>query len=271
MAYSRILNISKKIKRFKLILEVEEVYQDVVRVLPLKKKAELSIISNAGAYIFSTELLKEKLNKQGKPDCIIYGTYKVEEKLSERFDDGKIHVVYAGTFDPRKGGGVAAETAKHLPDNYVVHICGFGNHKQIEDLQELAEQINKDPTTAHISYEGLLKGKDYLRFIQSCHIGLSPQNPMASFNGTSFPSKIMSYLSNGLSVVSVRIEAIERSALGKSIYFYNNQSPEDIAKTIQQIPANSNCITLIKELDAEFRRGLANTIKLLSLDQTLKT
>ena len=261
LAYSRILNWAKKIKKFKLILEVEEVYQDVVSVSAITKQGEYAIFNMADTYIFSTELLKEKLNTSGKPDVTIYGTYNVEQKLTEKFSDGKIHVVYAGTFDPRKGGAAAAAAAAYLPNNYHVHICGFGNEKQIENMKKMVNNNNANHSVARLSYDGLLKGETYLRFLQSCHIGLSTQNPNASFNGTSFPSKILSYMSNGLSVVSIRIEAIERSAVGKYINYYDVQTPEEIAKAIlEATPTNSNQ-QVISELDEKFKNDIQTLIR----------
>lgn len=266
LAYSRVLNWAKKIKKFKLILEIEEIYQDAVSASAITKQGEYAIFNMADAYVFSTEMLKEKLNTSGKPDVTIYGTYNVEQRLAEKFSDGNIHVVYAGTFDPRKGGATAAAaTAAYLPDNYHVHICGFGNEKQIENMKEMVEKNNANPLAARLSYDGLLKGESYLRFLQSCHIGLSTQNPNASFNATSFPSKILSYMSNGLSVVSVRIEAIERSAVGKYINYYDVQSPEEIAKAILSTSPSNYNQQVIAELDEEFNRDIQALISKVSI------
>ena len=77
-----------------------------------------------------------------------------------------------------------------------------------------------------------------ISFLQKCDIGLSLQNPEASFNMTSFPSKILSYLSNGLRVVSIRIPAIEQSSVGDLLYFYDIQTPEAIANRIKSIEMN---------------------------------
>lgn len=264
MAYSRILNFAKKIKKFKLILEVEEIYQDVVKATAIAEQGEYAIIDNADAYIFSTELLKEKLNISNKPDVVIYGTYNVEKLLTDKNGDGKIHVVYAGTFDPRKGGAAAAAAAAYLPNSYTIHICGFGSETEIANMLSIVEKNNANPEVAQLTYNGLLKGEEYLRFLQSCHIGLSTQNPNASFNATSFPSKILSYMSNGLSVVSVRIDAIEQSRVGKAIEYYEVQSPEEIAKAIlRSLPTNNNQ-SLISELDTEFRHDIRALIKQLT-------
>ena len=264
LAYSWILFLAKKIKKFKLILEVEEIYQDVVSVTSIVRHGENLIFQSADAFVFSTELLKERLNKCGKPSVIIYGSYSIPADFAPKIDDGKIHVVYAGTFDPRKGGCVAASAAEFLPSNYVMHVCGFGNNQQITELKRIIEKNNIELSNARIEYEGLLKGKSYLNFLQSCHIGLSPQDPNASFNATSFPSKILSYLSNGLSVVSIRIEAIERSGVCKSISFYDIQSPQEIAKAIIKANPNNHSIDVIEELDRNFRKELIEMLNCFS-------
>ena len=88
---------------------------------------------------------------------------------------------------------------------------------------------------AKITYDGLLSGEEYIKFIQSCDIGLSTQNPNGKYNDTSFPSKILSYMANGLRVVSVRIPVVEESGIGKCVCYYDEQTPENIAKAIKSI------------------------------------
>lgn len=237
VAYAPLLTFMKKIKKFKLVLEVEEIYADVNGKKNDRKK-EYKLFKTADAYVFPTELLNEKLNKENKPNCIIYGTYQVEEDRNCKFDDGKIHAVYAGTFDPRKGGALAAAAAAaELDFNYHIHILGFGGKQEVEMMKETIAELAKS-CECGITYDGLLSGEDYIRFIQSCHIGFSTQMPDADFNATSFPSKVLSYLANGLRVVSVKIDAIERSAIGGLMYFYEENTPKAIAEAVKKIDIN---------------------------------
>lgn len=230
---------AKKIKKFKLILELEEVYQDVVDMSETERKRELKTFSIADGFIFPTELLNKKINTENKPYTIILGTYHVEPVIVPKFSDGKIHVVYAGTFDPRKGGAAAAAAAAHLPDNYVFHICGFGSPHEVNMVKNIVDEVNfKTPGKA--VYHGTLTGQTYISLIQSCHIGLSTQNPDAQFNATSFPSKILSYMSNGLDVVTIDIPAVKDSAVGKYLHYYHKQTPEEIAKAIINVKISGN-------------------------------
>lgn len=242
----------------KIILEAEEIYTDVGKCRGISLSQELTAFSFADAYIFPTELLNRKINVKNKPYTIIHGTYNVEPVLTTQFNDGKIHCVYAGTFDPRKGGAAAAAAAGlFLNSNYHIHIIGFGSENDKKMLINAIEEVSKK-TECKVTYDGCLSGEAYLKFIQKCHIGLSTQNPNAAFNDTSFPSKILSYMANGLRVVSVRIPAIEGSAIGEYMYYYDEQTPENIAQAIMQVDINEDYDSrkIIAELDKQFQEDL---------------
>lgn len=258
--YSVIKYLKKHKKPF--ILEVEEIYSDVMaKKKKQNREKEDFMFSAASSYIFSTELLNREINSGNKPYVVCNGTYNTTQKLVEEkiFDDkDKNHCVYAGTFDPRKGGVTAAiSAAEFLSENYHMHILGFGNEEETKSMKDLISEVSKK-SVATVTYDGLLSGEEYIRFIQSCDIGLSTQNPDAAFNATSFPSKILSYMSNGLRVVSIRIPAIEGSAIGKYMYYYDKQTPEEIAKAIMAVNVEDDYDgrKIISSLDAEFRRDL---------------
>lgn len=257
LGFFNIVNIAHRLRKFKLIMEVNEIYQDVDKPkYKMNSSTEFKIFGEADAFLFSTELLNERLNPKGKPFAVNYGTYQVIEQRVDRFDDGKIHVVYAGTFDPRKGGAATAvAAAAHLPENYHIHILGFGTKADVENMKETVAKINSDSKST-VTYDGLKTGDEFIDFLQKCHIGLSTQNPTADFNATSFPSKILTYMANGLSVVSIDIPAISGSAVGKQITYYEEQKPERIAEAITMCPIENNNREVITRLSVEFTRDL---------------
>ena len=252
--------LSSKNKDF--ILEMEEIYADVIENR-LIRNDEINIAKNASGFIFPTPLLNDAINNENKPMVIVHGTYQVEpDRKNQVFDNEHIHCVYAGTFDPRKGCCAAAEAAKLLPANYHIHIIGFGNKQDIENLKKLVSEIS-EKSTAKLTYDGLKSGEEYIKFIQSCDIGLCTQDPDSAFNLTSFPSKVLSYLANGLRVVSIKIPAIEESAVGDMLFYYEKQTPEEIAKAIQSIDLQEvyNSRTRIIELDNQFRNDLKDVLE----------
>jgi glycosyltransferase involved in cell wall biosynthesis len=261
-AYCKEIAFIKKIKKCKLVLEVEEIYGDVSGDKALRKK-ELAVCKRADAFVFPTDMLSSAVNFNNKPYVIIHGTYQVEEDRGCRFDDGKTHIVYAGTFDPRKGGaGAAVGAAEYLSEQYHIHIIGFGSERQKEDIIKSIADTNKK-SAATVTYDGLLSGEEYIKFIQSCHIGLSTQNPSGVYNDTSFPSKILSYMANGLRVVSVDIPAVKISAVGEYLNYYKNQTPKEISNAIMQTKLDDayNGREIITNLDNDFSKNIKKLLE----------
>lgn len=263
LAYAKMISKLKKKKKFKLVVELEEIYADVIQKEKVRKK-EYDFFQLADAYIFPTELLNDKINTNNKPYSIIYGTYQIEEKKNSIFNDDKIHVAYTGTFMLDKGVLTAINSAKYLDEKYHLHILGFGKKS---DTDTVIDEINKISQTSKckLTYDGLLSGDDYISFLQSCHIGLSPQSNQATFNETSFPSKVLSYLSNGLRVVSIRIKSIECSRLNEVIYFFDENSGESLSKAIMEIDINApyDSRKIIKSLDVKFMEDIKNLLEKL--------
>lgn len=258
--------LRKKRKRY--IYEVEEIYADVMENEVLREK-EVKILRQADAYVFPTTLLSAEINKDKRPEVIIHGTYHIEPDIKNNILNNDtliqtIHCVYAGTLDPRKGGAIAAiNAARYLPINYHVHVLGFGTEKEIKNtLIEIAHIA--ETSDAKITYDGVLSGAEYVAFLQSCQIGLSTQNPSGAYNATSFPSKILSYMANGLKVVSIRIPAVETSAIGDSVFYYEHQEPNEIAEAIIEAGRCDmmNPRSVIDSLNREFKKNMKQLIEL---------
>lgn len=249
---------AKKLKKFRLILEVEEIYNDSLNIPPKKAALERKCFAAADSYIFPTALLNDAVNTESKPYEVIHGTYEVSPILSEASGDC-VHVVYAGTLNPLKGCAAAIDAAEFLDDRYHVHILGYGTPEQIEETKSHVDDISKK-TSCKVTFEGLLQGEEYIKFLQTCHIGISPQNPDARFNDTSFPSKILSYMANGLQVVSIRIPAIELSQVGSVIHYFDEQKPERIAEAIKNVDLTKvkNPRDIISDLRNKFKRDIMN-------------
>lgn len=263
LAISKIIRLAQKIIGFKLVLEFNEMYSDVMPEFEKQREEEYKIIESADAYIFPNNLLDGLVNSHSKPSIVQYGIYKVERHLAEHIDDGKIHIVYAGTLDPSKGGLVAAAVAKFLTPDYHVHILGFGTPEQQNLLRQTIAALN-DGEHAQVTYDGLLDGDNFLAFLQKCHIGLSPQDPNAKYNATSFPSKLMTYFSNGLQVVSIDIPAIAKSELAQNISFYHEQDPSKIAEAIQNISQFEPHFSFITQLHKKYVNDLTDLYQQLS-------
>lgn len=256
LLYMRCFYFAKKIIKFKMILEVEEFYNDIKGLKFNSTKMEKKFIKCADKYIFPTCLMNEKYNQFNKPAVIIHGVYRYNNlPYRNRFSDNKVHVVYAGTFNEQKGGVTAAiNTAEYLDENYHLHILGFGTEEEVKHVKEkIIQIINDKKKKCKITYEGALIGDNFIQFLQKCDIGLSCQNPGEIFNETSFPSKILTYLSNGLKVVSIRIKVVETSKINLYVEYYDKQEPHAIANAVQRACNKNdyNLAEIMQKLDCE--------------------
>lgn len=248
--------LSKKTKKF--IIEVEELYSDV-KSNPLRKRLEKKSLFYANSYLFSTEVLNEKVNMSHKPYVVVYGIYNCFDGfISNQFNDNKIHIVYSGTFDPRKAGAyIAVSICQFLPDNYRMHILGFGSDSDINNIKSEIMKMN-ERSKCKVTYDGCLSGDEYIRFLRNCDIGLSTQKTNARFNDTSFPSKVLTYLSCGLIVVAGKIRVLTSSKINDIICLYDQDDACCIAKLIQEIKISNNESSrqMLVELDTQFVKDL---------------
>lgn len=261
LANMKLVKYIKKNVTDKIVYEVEEIYGDVINDEKAKIK-ELKAFKNASSYIFSNDYLNTIINTKQLPYVTCYGTYEIPTLYKESFNDNLIHCLYAGTLAQNKGALNAINVAKYLPNNYLIHILGFGSEKDIADIKNAVNEVNNSYGTTKVIYEGLKLNEEYLKFIQKCQIGLCTQNIDAAFNTTSFPSKILSYMSNGLEVVGVNIAAIKNSKVGQYIQFYNVPDEKEIANAILNINLNNktNNVDVVKELDKEFKEDLKDML-----------
>lgn len=260
LEFCELLPRAKRRAGFKLILEVEELYSDVTgRTSDLD--SERKSFEAADAFIFPTRLLAEKVEASGRPYALCSGIYRVAPRLAEKRDDSLVHVVYAGTLDPRKGGAAAAAAGALLDGGYAMHILGGGNGQEVAFIESAVDEANARSKGCRITYEGFKSGREFDAFVQSCHIGLSPQNPDAAFNTTSFPSKVFMYLSNGLDVVSVDLPVFDARLRG-ALTLCPGNDPESLAWAIMSAPRHDGIspADLLEELDSGFERDLGRLL-----------
>lgn len=261
--YASILNVLKKIKRFHLLLEAEEIYTDVKPYSSFLVKAEYKVFRTADSFLFANHLLSGKINTDHKPYAVFNGTYTPKETLAQKFSDGKIHLVYSGIIDSHKGGaGIAVGAAAFLNETYHLHILGFGSDRDVAALKAQIKDVSEN-TACNITFEGVLYGEEFQKFLQSCHIGLSTQNPDKKYNDTSFPSKVLVYLTNGLRVVSADIPVVTGSAVGDLVDYYSENTPQNIADAIRSIDVSSRDETKkqLEQIDSAFRMTLHHLLK----------
>lgn len=264
LGYRNIFKYLHKIKRFIYILEVEELYNYIeANKNPFKKKEKI-IFREPDAFLFSNKILADEVNLLNKPQVIINGVYKLEKSFESKNTDAKIRkVVYAGSLEKQKGVDFVIKTAEHLPSNYEIHILGFGSKGDIERITELIKKVNKEGHS-RVIFDGVLKGIEYIEFLQSCDIGVCIQDEKDEFNKYEFPSKIFSYLSNGLMVVTNDLVQVRESEVGQYLCISKNTKPVCIARSIMKCKENNcNSKTVLEHLDSKFEKDIKELFEIL--------
>ncbi len=257
MTTIRLLTI---LKRIKPILEFREIYADINPVSASTERRELSFHTCAYAYIFPSEALKNLLQIGDKPYILAPGSYTVYCENNGKFNDGKIHLVYAGNLRKDKGGAyVAIECAEQLDDRYVVHILGKDSENNVKELCDTIKLVEQRGNTAKIIYEGYKSGQELYEFLAKCDIGLAVQKPGA-FNNSSFPSKILIYLGCGLPVISPNIDAVKLSPVSSLVTLYDSEDISTLASAIKKGIQMSDPTQEIRRLDCDLRRQLSNIL-----------
>lgn len=256
LGYLNFFKFLKHCKKIHYVLEVEELYKYISASSSRFKEKESTIFKHPDAFIFSNSILDEVVNVNNKPSIVVHGVYKQIKKVCIKDDINRSVVVYAGSLEKQKGVDSIIKAAQYLNDKFELRIIGWGSHSDLDRITGLIEEI-KEKTSCLIRYDGVLKGEDYLKYLQSCDIGICIQNPQDVFNYYEFPSKILSYASNDLIVIANKLAQISSSKIVKYINIIDKFDPKSIAESIIDISKQERCSNdWLNVLDKEFVNDL---------------
>ena len=230
---TRFVALIKFLIRADVVIEVEELYgYSPTEDKPWVEK-EIRSVKKMDAFICVNEGMPRLLGLPKGSYVVSYGAGIIPARTVGRRDDGKIHVVYAGTIEAyKRGASTAVEAAKYLPDNYVMHIIGFGDEENVRRLKQKVKEVNSFLHRIAVEYDGYHSGEDLDAYLFGCHIGLSSNVMRPNFANNSFPSKVITYMCHDLSVVLGYAEAFYHVPMSEGWTFYHEFSPKQIAEAI---------------------------------------
>lgn len=252
------VRLAKMIRGFKLILEVEEIYSLVWKGGSKFQKTEMRLINSADRYIFVSENLRNIVNKMDKKSLILYGSYTAHNQSKSEIHNQNIKLIYAGSIDKTKGGALrSVEVMRYLGNNYELIILGHGSKAEISSLENAIKLLNHEKGYSASVYLGTKHGNEYSAILSSCDIALNPQNT-GDYMDSAFPSKIISYLSHNLRVITTPLKSVEQSELAKYLTFSDDDRPHSIANAVQSIDFSvlHNSIDIIEILNKNFESSM---------------
>lgn len=250
----------KKIKKFNLIIEVEESYKAAWGKSDAEIYNEIQYLKGADAYIYVNDLLPSIIENT-KPYVVCYGAYDIKDYQPLNKSHKQKRIVYAGLIAEKDDSDIylAVNAMKYLDSSYSLSILGYGSNNA---LKKIKQYIVENNLSTNIVYEGFLKGDDYINFLKKCDFAINPRVLSDRLSDYTFPSKVLAYLSVGLPVVSTPIRCIKESKVSGLVSFSESTDPLSFSNAIKSLNLNTNPTSTIVSLDKAFivdlRRLLEN-------------
>ena len=263
-AFIPALKLARKLKKFRLVEDIEELYAHSWGLGEREREREVSFLESADAYLLVNDTIRKTIKTMNKPFAVVYGSYIIPNMHDVSFNDDKIHVVYAGTIESVKlGAHTAARSARYFDKRYHLHILGSGRTDAINELFKIIDEINFEKGFTIVSYDGFLSGQDFTDFLCKCRIGISSYIMNEDFSNNVFPSKLMTYICHNLTVVTGYSESFVKAKISMKWVYYNQYNPEQIAAAVMSIPRNTsveNNKDLVLRLHKEFVGNLSRIL-----------
>jgi len=159
-----------------------------------------------GAFLAHPALGK-RLSKK-TPRIVIPGFYVPKASATKKTDPRSgIRFIYSGTLDATRGVDLLLGAIPFLPpQGWRLDISGSGT------LENKIIRIATDPLySGKVIFHSVLDAASHERLLAEAHIGLNPQRNSDPISAVTFPSKLFSYLSAGLIIISSEASAVKQT------------------------------------------------------------
>ncbi len=150
--------------------------------------------------------------------------------------DGEVRFLYTGALAYSHGIDLLLEALEHLPEKgWHLIIAGQG------PLEEQVIRLAQDPRwRGRVEHRPAMPPEAFERLLGENHVGLNCQRISDPISGVTFPSKVFTYLSAGLLVISSKAGCVEQIC-GNACFYYEGETPEALAaamkEAIENLPA----------------------------------
>jgi glycosyltransferase involved in cell wall biosynthesis len=144
--------------------------------------------------------------------------------------DGEVRFLYAGALAYSHGIDLLLEALDHLPErDWHLIIAGQG------PLEEQVIPRAQDPRWRdRVEYRPTMPPEVFERLLGSNHVGLNCQRISDPISNVTFPSKVFTYLSAGLLVISSKGSCVEQIC-GNACFYYEGEAPEALAAAMREV------------------------------------
>ncbi len=262
--YAKQLLLAHKIKKFKVILEIEDIFHKVWNISKKETRNEKLLLHSFNKNcITAADTIIVDLNLV---DSIVsYGSYNVfPGTIPNKRNKERITLICTGSIDKERGIGLMAlDVMSKLNDKYQLLISGTITDECKDDFFSSLNEINRNAGYEKCRYLGILNERDYESLLLSADIALNPQK-QGTFDKYVFPSKILTYLGYNLEVVTTPGESIVSSDLRHILYIskdYNTQSIADCIESINIDAVHKDYRQDLLKMDKEFKNNMKELLE----------
>ncbi|MDB2504012.1 hypothetical protein N9X43_05195 [Gammaproteobacteria bacterium] len=256
-----------KVFNFKVVLQVNEVFYNAgTHTKWWHKPIERTLFKFCDAFIISSEIIVPFVRESGSLGEIlgeIPGPL-IQPFLAKSASTGEnVKMVYAGVVDQVKNTGafITLELSKKLDDEkFEIDIYGYGDESAIKYLNSEIEKNSKTSKTK-VNFKGSIPPEKLSKCLIDYDVGLAIQGVSDSFGASSFPSKILHYISAGLDVVATGTPAVNCWKSRGMIYVYFDPRLGDLVQFLNNYQkTGENGASQASVLDSSIKRKLKGGI-----------
>lgn len=143
---------------------------------------------------------------------------------------GEVRFLYSGSLNATRGVDLLLEALEYLPEHgWQLNITGEG------EMDGPVARCAQNPRwSGKVNYHRSLPPEAYERVIEAAHVGLNCQRASDPISGVTFPSKVFTYLSAGLLVLSSKAGCVEQIC-GDACFYYDGESPQALAAAMKAV------------------------------------
>lgn len=216
--------LMSKIFRYKCVGIVTDLPCNMAKYSKLSTFLE----NHCDMYVFLTEQMNKKINKNNKPFIVMEGLVDENMKykdidLDEK--DSKKICIYAGGLYEKYGVKTLIQAFQNLKiDNAQLHLFGTG------DLNDFIEELQDD----NIVYHGVVENKEVVEAEKKATLLINPRFTNEEYTKYSFPSKNMEYMVSGTPILTTKLPGMPNEYL-PYIYVFDEESQEGFRQKIEEI------------------------------------
>jgi glycosyltransferase involved in cell wall biosynthesis len=155
----------------------------------------------------------------------------IPQKLppAPQMPDGEVRFFYAGALAHSHGIDLLLEALDHLPERgWHLIIAGQG------PLTEQVIRLVQEPRWLdRVEYRPAMPPEVFEKLPGSNHVGLNCQRISDPISNVTFPSKVFTYLSAGLLVISSQAGCVEQIC-GNACAYYEGETPQALAAAMKE-------------------------------------